>query len=519
MDEVDSGKQDSDRVSILLCTINAKYVHANLGLRYLRANLGSYRMQSKIVEFTIDQNRDDIVEEILNVNPKILGLGVYIWNLRESTQLVRHLKLLKPDLKIVLGGPEVSHESDDEPIVHDADVVLKGEADLEFRVVCEQLLNGVSVEKSIQCKRPPLSELKLPYTEYSDEDLKNRIIYVEASRGCPFQCEFCLSSLDEKVRSFDLELFLGAMSDLLNRGNRIFKFVDRTFNLKPATAVGIMEHFQRHWVEGTFLHFEMVPDRLPQSIRDKLPWFKAHALQFEIGIQSFTDEVGKLISRRMDLSKTRENFRFLRQETKVHTHVDLIIGLPGETMSTLESSFNTLWDMDPDEIQIGILKRLKGTPVARHSHTYQLVFSPEPPYEILSHRDFDFQKLMQLKRFARHFEIFVNGGRFPRTLRLLAKAKGDSAFGQLMLFSAWLWRETGQTHAIGLRRQIELLDRFMNEEQNLSSFDVRNSLADDIADPYCNPGKNKKGLPNFLHKPVSDRLIAHDMDRRRSPSA
>jgi hypothetical protein len=311
-------------------------------------------------------------------------------------------------------------------------------------------------------------------------------------------------------------MFLGAMSDLLIRGNKIFKFVDRTFNLKPATAVGIMDHFQRHWVEGTFLHFEMVPDRLPKSIREKLPWFKPHALQFERGIQSFTEEVGKLISRRMDLTKTRENFRFLREETQVHTHVDLIIGLPGETMSSLEASFNTLWQMDPDEIQIGILKRLKGTPVARHSEFYQLIFSPEPPYEILSHRDFDFKKLMTLKRFARHFEIFVNGGRFPRTVRFLAQAKGESAFGQLMRYSQWLWGETGQTHAIGLRRQIELLDRFMREEQGLSHVDVRGCLADDIADPHCNPARNKKGLPNFLHKSVSERLIAQDVERKQS---
>ena len=503
-----------EQKDILLCTLNAKYIHASLGLRYLRANLGQLRGYSTICEFTIDESPDQIIGHILERNPKIVGFGVYIWNLHETYSVLQRLKQLRPDIKVVLGGPELSHESEKEPITDWCDVILKGEADLEFAKTCQRLLEGESVPKWIACSPPPLDQVVLPYFEYSDRDLQHRLIYVEASRGCPFSCEFCLSSLDEKVRSFDHDLFLEATKDLIHRGCRTFKFVDRTFNLKPKQAVAIIEHFQHHWVDGIFLHFEMVPDRLPDAIREKLPWFQYGALQFEIGIQSFTPKVGELISRKMDLEKTKENFKFIHEHTHIHTHADLILGLPGESMDSLEVSFNMLWNMRPDEVQIGILKRLKGTPISRHTKTFQLIFSKEPPYEILSNNLMDFDQILKLKRFARHFEIFVNGGRFPRTIARLSQSENKSPFAAFYKFSLWLWTTCGQTHAIKLRRQIELIKDFLHLEQGIPNEECVQLLTEDLCDPKINPDGSRKGLPNEFHQPVADLIKSRDLAAR-----
>jgi hypothetical protein len=216
----------------------------------------------------------------------------------------------------------------------------------------------------------------------------------------------------------------------------------------------------------------------------------------------------------MDLEKTRDNFNFISSSTHVHTHADLILGLPGETMESLENSFNTLWAMKPDEVQIGILKRLKGTPIARHAKSYQLVFSKEPPYDILSNVDMDYHQMLKLKRFARHFEIFVNGGRFPRSIWKLSATQEGSAFKAFYKFSAWLWKVSGQTHAIKLRRQIELLKDFLCTEQGQEETEVIEWLAQDIADESINPGASRKGLPNFLHQPVAQLVKDRDLALR-----
>lgn len=490
-------------MDILLSTLNAKFIHPSLGLRCLRANLGELRERSSIVEFTFDQDPCLIAEEILSHQPRIIGFGVYIWNLIETEHLVSILKDLAPDLHIVLGGPELSHQGGTESICRLADTTLGGEADLVFAQVCRQLLSGESVEPFIACDPPDLESLELPYGEYTPADLTHRLTYVEASRGCPFRCEFCLSSMDKAVREFPHDAFLQSLERLLDQGCRTFKFVDRTFNLKATKAVAIMDFFLDRWCDELFLHFEMVPDRLPEEIRERLPRFPKGGLQFEIGIQSFTPHVGEKISRRMNLQKTTENFHYLKSSTQVHTHADLIIGLPGENLQEIGSSFDQLWKLGPDEIQIGILKRLKGTPIARHDQEHRMVYSRRPPYEILSNDRLDFTTLQELKRFARHFEIFANSGRFPRSLQLLAELESSGSFQSLFAFSKWLWRSIQQVHAIRLSRQVELLLEWAKLHG------VHETMADavclDFLDGKANPEKGRKGLPHHLHQRM-DRL-------------
>ncbi|MFM8931484.1 MAG: B12-binding domain-containing radical SAM protein, partial [Gemmataceae bacterium] len=223
-------------------------------------------------------------------------------------------------------------------------------------------------------------ELKLPYALYDSEDIAHRVIYVEASRGCPFTCEFCLSSLEIPVRAAPLEQFLAEMDQLLKRGTRQFKFVDRTFNLNTRVGITILHFFLDRMQPDLFLHFEMIPDRLPEELKSLIRRFPAGSLQFEVGIQSFNPEVQALISRRQDHAKTVDNLRWLRENTTVHIHADLIAGLPGETMESFGKGFDTLRGLGPQEIQVGILKRLRGTPIIRHDAEWEMVYSPQAPY-------------------------------------------------------------------------------------------------------------------------------------------
>ena len=372
---------------IALTTLNAKYIHAAFGLRYLLANLGALQKQACIQEFDINQRPVDIAEALLVRNPKIIGFGIYIWNVAPATQVVATLKRLRPDLVVILGGPEVSFEVEDQPIVKLADYVITGEADLKFAEVCDQLLNGKRLtQKIIPAELPDFSQIVLPYRLYNDDDIAHRLIYVEASRGCPYTCEFCLSSLDIPVRQAPLPELLSQLDQLLSRGVKHFKFVDRTFNLNVNVSRAILEFFLERYQPGHSFHFEMVPDRLPEPLREVISRFPSGALQFEVGIQTFDEEVGSRIKRRQNYTRLENNFRFLREHTGVHLHADLIAGLPGETLESFAAGFDRLIELRPQEIQVGILKRLRGTPIVRHDTEWQMVYNPHPPYEILQNR-------------------------------------------------------------------------------------------------------------------------------------
>ena len=370
---------------IVLATLNAKYIHASLGLRYLLANMDRHggaglRAQTQLREFVIGQPETRMVEDLLALQPEVIGLGVYIWNVVETTQLVRLLKTLRPDIKIVLGGPEVSHEVGEQEICRLADHVVTGWGDVSFPKLCRALLKlpgggPQPLMKVIAGEQPPLEELALPYQDYTAEDLAQRLLYVEASRGCPFKCEFCLSSLDKTAWAFDLDSFMAEMEALYRRGARNFKFVDRTFNLKIDNSVRILQFFLDRIAEApdVFVHFEVVPDSLPDRLKELIAQFPDGALQFEVGIQSFNPEVQQRISRKQDNGRTAENLRWLVTQSRAHVHADLIFGLPGETLASFADGFDRLHSLAPHEIQFGVLKRLRGTPITRHTLDLSLI--------------------------------------------------------------------------------------------------------------------------------------------------
>jgi radical SAM superfamily enzyme YgiQ (UPF0313 family) len=479
---------------IVLTTLNAKYIHAAFGLRYLLANLGALRERARIVEFDINQRVLDVAEILLAQNPKIIGIGVYIWNVAPATELVATLKRLRPDVIVVLGGPEVSYETEQQEIVQLADHVITGEADLKFAEVCQQLLNGdKALPKIVSAPLPDFTQIVMPYELYDEDDVAHRIVYVEASRGCPFTCEFCLSSLDVPVRAAPLDRFLAEMQKLLDRGVRQFKFVDRTFNLNIATSRAILEFFLSRHQPGNFYHFEMIPDRLPVELCEIIAKFPPGSLQFEVGVQTFNPEVEALIKRRQNHQRLDENFRFLRGKTGVHIHADLIVGLPGESMESFAAGFDRLVALRPQEIQVGILKRLRGTPIVRHDAEWEMVYNPHPPYEILRTKLLDFDAMQTMRRFARHWDLVGNSGNFVETTPLLWEG-GGSPFNGFLRWSKWLHERARRTDSIALARLMEWLFAFLTQESGRDPSTVANALWRD----YQRGGRSDK--PAFMRE-------------------
>ncbi len=452
---------------IILATLNARWIHAAFGLRYLYANLGELRDDASILEFTNSERPIDIAEAILAQNPSVVGLGVYIWNASESLEVVRMLRAISPETTIVIGGPEVSHETEQQEICQLAHHVIAGEADTAFAELCRQLGRGETADKFIAAASPSPDELVAPYPYYTDKDIELRVLYVEASRGCPFRCEFCLSSLDRGVRGFETGRFLGELAALYDRGARTFKFVDRTFNLQIDTTTRILQFFLDR-DEPTFAHFEMIPDRFPDELRDIVRQFVPGQLQFEVGIQTFNPDVAKRISRRQNYAKIADNLTFLRDETNVHVHADLIAGLPGEDLTSFGAGFDELVALGPQEIQVGILKRLRGTPIIRHDEEFGMVWSAAPPYELLFNGAVDFTDMQRIRRFSRYWDLIANSGNFLETLpRFWLET---TPFAGFAAFSDWLWARTSATNKIALRRLVDLVFEYLALTQPADDF-------------------------------------------------
>jgi len=458
--------------SIVLTTLNARYTHASMGLRCLRANLGELREDSVIDEFIIGGQTNEIVEKLLAHQPKLIGFGVYIWNVDETTKIVALLKRVAPEVVIVLGGPEVSFEIDEQRICQLADYVITGWGDVTFRKVALSVLRGPKPLMKVHAgEQPPLSELAMPYREYTDEDIAHRTLYVEASRGCPFKCEFCLSALDKTAWPFETETFLTEMDILYKHGARQFKFVDRTFNLNAKVSLKILQFFlDRYTAEDPiYAHFELVPDHLPDVLKETIAKFPAGALQFEIGIQTFNTAVQALVSRKQNNDKAAENLRWLHTQSRAHMHVDLIAGLPGENMQSFGAGFDRLVGLGPHEIQFGILKRLRGTPIIRHTAPYRMTFSPDAPYEIVANQDLTFNDMQRMSRFARYWDLVANSGRFANTLPLLLK---DAPFDNFMMFADWLYATTSKTHQFALERLFEFVQRYLALTQETTAVEA-----------------------------------------------
>ena len=461
---------------ILLVAINSRYTHTAIGLRYLYANLKELQDKAEILEFVINEQVQTLAEKILLLKPKIIGIGVYIWNAEDVRDLIEVIKKVSPETKIVLGGPEASHQ----PFrvnFDKADFIIQGEGEISFYELCRNILDEKEIEnKIIKATMPQLKELELPYQFYTDQDVKHRYIYVETSRGCPFECEFCLSAIDEKVRQFDMDTLLEEFELLWQKGARNFKFIDRTFNINIKYANLLMDFFLKK-DEQYSLHFEVIPDHFPEALKERIVQFPPTTLQLEIGIQTLNPEILDNINRRMNLNKVKRNITFLENETNAHLHVDLIIGLPGESQESFAKNLNRLKSITNSEIQIGILKKLSGTTLHRHDSKYGMVYSDKPPYDILKNDHLSFEMIQKMKRFARFWDLAYNSGNFKSTVEYIF---GDDVFSGFYDFSEWIYTQTESTWQISLIRLSELVFNYLTEYKKFDKELIADSILSDI---------------------------------------
>ncbi|MBT7611040.1 MAG: DUF4080 domain-containing protein [Bacteriovoracaceae bacterium] len=494
---------------IVITTANARYSHSSLGLRYLYANLGELQQKTLILEHTIKDNAHEIMQKCLSKNPKIIGIGIYIWNVELLTKVIKLLKSEAPHIVIIIGGPEVSYGLSNDLDKH-VDYIIQLEGELAFKKLTEKLLAGkFPSNKVIKGEVLNTEDIQLPYEFYNDSDVKNRKIYVEASRGCAFKCHFCLSSLDDGIRNFNIDDFLFEMKKLYQRGVRQFKFVDRTFNLDIKFSTKILRFFlDLDPNQNFFLHFEVIPDRLPVDLKSHIELFRPGVLQFEVGIQSLNKEVSDRIGRKQNKEKALHNLKYLRQKTNAHLHVDLIIGLPGADLGIFKSDLNELISIGLQEVQVGILKNLKGTPLSQHIESFEMKFNPLPPYEILSNKDLSFEVILQLQSFQKFWDKYFNSSNFKGSMKFLFNL--SNPFDEFFEFSLYSFNKFQRNYGLSLDQLVENLHDYFLLKKNISYEVSRELILKDILQ------KKDRKIPKYLR---NYELGIPDVEQKKSHKA
>jgi radical SAM superfamily enzyme YgiQ (UPF0313 family) len=410
--------------SIGLVTLNAKYVHLALSLRYLRnaARAAGFR-NVWLREFTIQMPAWKMAAELFAARPAVLGFSVYIWNREPTFALIELVKKQSPETVIVVGGPEVSFEAG--PPTPYVDYVIAGEGERKWVELLAHLARGeppapetLDRWRAYGTDLPELTEP--PYLEEDYAGLEHRLAYLETSRGCPYSCSFCLSALDKQVRFFDDAAVKAQIETLIARGARRIKFLDRTFNLRKPRVAELFRWLTRF--EGVEFHFEVVGDLLDEPILAILDEAPAGMFQFEVGIQTADSAVLGRIQRRQHQERLFAAIRRLRRAGRVHLHADLIWGLPGETREMIRRSFEQAIALRPHQLQLGFLKFLPGAPIRGLIEEESYVFQERPPYEVIRHRLLSAEELVGLKRIEEVFDAYYNSGRFRFTLERLFEA-------------------------------------------------------------------------------------------------
>lgn len=456
-------------MKFLLAAVNAKYIHSNPGIYSLKAyaertrgdlfpeGAGLPSVHVEIGEYTINNQMEQILEDIYRRKPDMVGFSCYIWNIVPCLELVRDLHKVLPDTDIWLGGPEVSFDAP-ELLLREPEVlgIMKGEGEETFAALlnCYEKL-GMSVRKSVGmsgCRdqekkaeefwqslsslpaaayrgkdgtiqdhpvRPVMDMSRIPFLYSRLEGFENRIIYYESSRGCPFSCSYCLSSVDKSVRFRDLELVKRELDYFLENRVPQVKFVDRTFNCRKSHALEIWRHIKAHDNGVTNFHFEIAADLLDEEELELIGTMRPGLIQLEIGVQSTNPRTIREIHRVMDLERLKKVVARINAGHNVHQHLDLIAGLPWEDYSSFHRSFNEVYAMEPEQLQLGFLKVLKGSFMYEQAENYELVYRDKPPYEVLSTKWLSYDDVLKLKGIENMVEVYYNSGQFTRTLKYL----------------------------------------------------------------------------------------------------
>jgi len=446
-------------LKVLLTTLNARYVHTNLAIRYIKKFCEKSFKDIKFREYTINDDERNIISDIYLADVDILGFSCYIWNIERTLNIIETLKKIKPEMIIVLGGPEVSYDSYElmkkYPFI---DYIIYGEGEITFFELLDYLINrngnisnidglvyrrGSKVFKNRERKLiDKLDILPFPYDVDELERLRNekRIVYYESSRGCPFECTYCLSSTIKGVRYFDLNRVKMDLKKFIHSGIGLVKFVDRTFNCNKVRTAEILKFILDNSKKTSF-HFEIGGDLLDDDILHLLSKMPPKLIQFEIGVQTTKKETLEIINRKMDFGRLKKAVKLISSYNNIHQHLDLIAGLPGETYDDIANSFNDVYELNTERIQLGFLKLLKGSGIRGNAYIYEYKFESRPPYEVLANNTLSFKDLARLKDIEDILEKYYNSHRFDIILKYLI-TYFPSPFKFFENFSIF-WRQKG----------------------------------------------------------------------------
>jgi len=423
-------------MNIILTAINAKYIHSNLAVYSLRAYAKAYQEEIQIAEYTINQQINDILMDLYKKKPEVLCFSCYIWNLNYVETLVREIRKLMPTIPIWLGGPEVSYDAHQVlERLPEATGVMFGEGEETFLELVERYHGGKKSFADIQgiayrdehnniCQnewRKVIDLSTVPFVYKDMTDFRNKIIYYESSRGCPFSCSYCLSSVDKCLRFRDLDLVKKELQFFIDEEVPQVKFVDRTFNCNHKHAMEIWKYLMKHDRGITNFHFEVAADLLNEEELQIIEQMRPGLIQLEIGVQSTNEKTIKEIRRTMKFSEVARIVRRINQKQNVHQHLDLIVGLPYEDLLSFRKSFNDVYHLYPEQLQLGFLKVLKGSYMEEQKENYGLVYQSKPPYEVLFTNWLSYEDVLELKMVEEMVEVYYNSGQFIYTLRYLEK--------------------------------------------------------------------------------------------------
>lgn len=448
-------------MQVVLSAINSKYIHTGLGLRYVGEYAKVQGHEVTLIEETINTPILAVLEKIMAVPAQVYGFSVHIWNKSFVFKLIRMLRKLRPQAAIVIGGPEVAFDA--EKIFAElpqADYIVQGEGELAFSELLVYLAGSGSVPQHIAYREgeqvnlnggitviDDMSLLPFPYPDLEKMLAEHKIVYYECTRGCPFNCAYCLSGISRSVRKRPLELVLRDLDRFIAAGVPLVKFVDRTYNLDEKYFLPMMEHLAQADTNATF-HFEIKADILSEQVMDFLATVPKGRFQLEIGIQSTHQPTLKAINRQDNWEKLSANVKRLLSFGNMHIHVDLIAGLPYEDLPTFAQSFDDVYGLGADMLQLGFLKVLPGTQMRRETEQHNLRYMDEPPYEILATKYMPYEDMLYLKHLDNILDQTANSSGFKYTLRALLRASGMTAFAFYRKLTQW-WVEAGfypQTH-------------------------------------------------------------------------
>lgn len=493
-------------MKILLVACNAKYIHSNLAVYDLQAYASDYADHIVLKEYTINQQKDDIMRDIYLEHPDVVCVSCYIWNLSFVKELMADLIKILPGADFWAGGPEVSYDAE-KFLTENSEFkgVMVGEGEETFKE-----LAGYYVEKNPQdlkdmtgiCYRDgdqiihngwrqimDLSSIPFIYKDLSE--FKNRIIYYESSRGCPFSCSYCLSSIDKKLRFRDTETVKKELQFFIDNKVPQVKFVDRTFNCKHDHAMAIWKYINEHDNGVTNFHFEISADLLREEELQEMSTMRPGLIQLEIGVQSTNPDTIKAIHRTMDFEKLKGIVDRIHSFGNIHQHLDLIAGLPYEDYDSFRHSFNDVYALKPQQLQLGFLKVLKGSNMMEMCREYGIVYKTQEPYEVLSTKWLDYDHVLKLKTVENMVEVYYNSGQFQNTLEYLEKFFPDAFSIYERLGSFYMEKGYGDVSHTRMRRY-EILLEFLEDVPEISMDQVKDQMVYDL---YLR--ENLKSRPGF----------------------